>query len=204
MLDDEIWYRDAAVLVKRPLEFFPTRDHSDAERTNALVRFVLYAALAVALAGLTAPAQAAAAAGAIILVISLVFLASPRGPAQTLEEPKEEQFTAARSCTRPTPENPFMNVLVTEYGTARPPACDYEDVKDDVHRFHERGLHREITDVYKNRASDRQFITMPVTETAPDTTAFRNYLYGAVQRCPDRRARGVSRVPRAIENLVPC
>jgi hypothetical protein len=44
---DEAWYREVRVLWRRPLEFFPTRDHTPAERLNSLVRFVTYASLGV-------------------------------------------------------------------------------------------------------------------------------------------------------------
>ena len=202
MTPDEIWFRDLTVLWRRPLEFFPSRDQTDAERTNAITRFVMYAAAAVSFAGYADPMRAAAAALAVIMLVAVTYNASPRQQ----QARGKETFAGAqpRVCTRPTPENPFMNVLATEYGTLRPPACDYDDVKDDVAAYFERGLHREITDVYKKKASDRQFITMPVTETVPDTGAFRNFLYGAVQRCPARLARGIGRVAPAVESMVDC
>ena len=46
---DPIWFKNVRVLFLRPSEIIPSRDQSDAERVNAIVRLVFYCSLAVAL-----------------------------------------------------------------------------------------------------------------------------------------------------------
>jgi hypothetical protein len=86
-------------------------------------------------------------------------------------------------CTRPTPENPFMNVLVSDIGDnpLRPAACDVEDhrVRNKMHQYFDAGLYRDVDDIFHSKASDRQFYTMPVTTVANDAGAFASWLYGS-------------------------
>lgn len=100
------------------------------------------------------------------------------------------------ACQRPTRDNPFANRLIGD-PVDRLPACKYEDVKDEVEAAFDYGLPREFTDIYRTGASDRQFMTMPVTDIVPDTIAFANFLYGrgltckeATERCEPGYVRG--------------
>ena len=77
-----------------------------------------------------------------------------------------------------------MNVLPTEFGKQKPVACEQTPcIARQIEDVYEPQVIREITDVYKNRASDRQFYTMPVTGNGtPDTLAFRNFLFSQVSK----------------------
>jgi len=180
--DDPLWPRDVSVLWRRPKEFFPTRDHTDAERINALVRFSLYAALAAALVSPT-PARVVAIGVVVAAVLTFVAsssTASPANPPSSRRATVGSDTTAGKhaiACRRPTKDNPFMNTPTTEFGQPNPRACRYADVQDDVVASFDDGLVREVTDVYHNRASDRQFVTVPVPDAVPDTLAFRNFLF---------------------------
>jgi hypothetical protein len=175
------------VLWRRPLEIFPSRDQTSSERVNALVRFALYAAIAVAAFGDVPSGRAIGVGLAVGLIITIIASsgsdddddADAAGCGHTGKKKKSRCGAGKRvasDCRRPTRDNPFMNAPPTDFGSSTT-ACRYADVKDEIGANFERGLVREVTDVYKNRASDRQFVTMPVTNGIPDTQAFRNFLF---------------------------
>jgi hypothetical protein len=174
---DEPWYRQPSILARRPLDFFPTRDASDAERLNAMVRFTAYATLAVAMYRGAADARAVISVGLLVALVLTLLYSSRDGFSGG--RPQGSSGSVEARCTEPTAANPFMNVLTTEYALDKPTACGPID-NDMSQAYFDKGLPREISDVYHNRASDRQFVTMPVSGAhgVPDTLAFRNYLYG--------------------------
>lgn len=182
---DEIWYRDVQVLLRRWKEFFPTPDQTSTERVNALVRLVIYATLAMFVYN-RQPRTLVFGAG-IVAVVSVAFggARSENYPAQ----PTTSVEQGSAQCTQPTKDNPFSNVLLGDLSNdKRPPACKYDDVRDEVSKQFNSGLFRNIEDVYDKENSQRQFYTMPVTTTIPDTAAFSNFLYGGMKSCKDNMA----------------
>jgi hypothetical protein len=83
--------------------------------------------------------------------------------------------------TRPTPANPFMNVLLSEitYNPTRPPADfasnpNNQAVLDDFFRVQWTS---DPTDVFGKSQSQREFYTMPSTSIPNDQESFQNWLY---------------------------
>lgn len=182
---DHPWYHFPSVLIQRPLEFFPARGMTPAERLNSIVRFVMYAAAAIAyyrsdwvVFGLGL---------CVVFVVSLVFSVPCTTPACKEKETLLKDPSDRVTCTKPTENNPFMNVLAHEYGSNKPPACPTTSgTMCESNKYFDQGLPREISDVYHNRASDRQFVTMPGSGNngTPDTLAFRNFLFSETAKGP--------------------
>jgi hypothetical protein len=182
MKDVHPWYRFPSVLIKKPLEFFPARGMTPAERLNSIIRFVVYAAAAIAY--YRADWMVFGLGMCVIFVLSIVFAVPCTTPEckQRQKDPSDRE-----TCTKPNEDNPFMNVLAHEYGINKPPACPTTTtIMCESNKHFDKGLPREISDVYHNRASDRQFVTMPVTGNngTPDTLAFRNYLFSETAKGP--------------------
>lgn len=176
------WYKEPQCLWKNWKEFFPARGMSAADTLNALVRFILYSCVIISV---YRNDYTPLAIGILVaLMVTMVYaprLHSSRGhpPAGTHAHRKETL------CTAPTPDNPFMNVLPHEYTQDKSRACPRSPAQDaQVSKAFEKGLIREVSDVYKKRASDRQFITMPVTTAIPDTKAFSNFLFSETTNGP--------------------
>ena len=195
-----IWYRDPAQLFTRDtfLVFFPVEGMLLADKLNAVLRLSVYFALVMA-----------------ALRQNLQFLLVPvvvgLGTAGIYEALEREAYTAgaaaaatgggrtAAACTAPQAQNPFMNVLVTDYvqDPTRPAACDMQDrgVQKEVNRHFEAGLYRNIEDIYGKNASDRQFYTTPSTTIPNDQEAFVKFLGGGqnLERralaCPEQNGR---------------
>ena len=183
---DKPWYQDPVALFARPLEFFPTRDMTPAERLNSLARFVVYASAAIAAyRSETTPLLVGLV---VVVVLSLAYAVSPKGNGAIVTRIDVVDRTSERAeCTPPTPNNPFMNVLADEFGPDKPGACPVDDRSmKQSQRYFDQGLPREISDVYHNRASDHVFGTMPGSGTngVPDTLAFRNYLFSETVNGP--------------------
>ena len=171
---DDPWYRDLSALPRRPWEFFPSRTCAPAECLNAMVRFTAYASIAIAL---VRQDWSVLGVGALVaLVLSVVYYAPTRRGSVMR---RAEGEAAAGNCGLPTPDNPFTNVLTNEYMLDKQRACGGPASAALTARYFDAGLPREIADVYHNRASDRQFVTMPVSghHGIPDTRAFRNFLF---------------------------
>ena len=71
LYSDPIWFKNLRVLIDRPSEIIPSRDQSDAERVNALVRLVIYCSLAVSL--IRANPMYAVLGLAIVVIITLSY-----------------------------------------------------------------------------------------------------------------------------------
>ena len=185
MQSDPIWYEDIRILPARYAEFFPAKDQSDEERLNAIVRLIAYASIAAFLPRMRVKYLALGLASISLTTLAYRFSKNRR---EGMNEPygnvppKTVRRGTAR-CSRPTDKNPFSNMtvgaLINDPGRA--PACSYDapGVADEMRRGFNSGLFKNLEDVYEVENSQRQFYTMPVTTSAPDTIAFAEFLYGS-------------------------
>jgi hypothetical protein len=96
--------------------------------------------------------------------------------------------------TYPTPRNPFMNVLPTdyprnvyskvhekseEYNPDRPAAAPADDpvVNAQLDDYFRTNFYNDPTDVFGKNQSQRQFIVMPSTTIPNDRESYQNWLY---------------------------
>ena len=83
--------------------------------------------------------------------------------------------------TEPTPNNPFMNILVPDYGynPNKPDAVSILDatVKQGLDDYFRTQWHSDPTDVFGKSQSQRQFIKMPSTSIPNDRKSFQEWLY---------------------------
>lgn len=115
----------------------------------------------------------------------------------TLRDESGEQVTFPSpdaETTYPTPRNPFMNVLPTdyprnvyskvheksqEYNPDRPAAAPTDDpmVNAQLDDYFRTNFFNDPTDVFGKNQSQRQFITMPSTTIPNDRESYQNWLY---------------------------
>jgi hypothetical protein len=184
LAQDPIWYQNIRVLLLRPKEIIPTRDQSDAERVNAIVRLVLYCSAVVAL--IRGNAMYLVLGLAIITIVSLSFALGGK------KKIKNESYAnlrpdsvkrARKMSSPPTKDNPYSNATVGALldDPGRAPASGYDSpgVANQQRKFFNQGLFRNLDDVYEKSNSQRQFLTMPSTTAAPDTIAFAHFCAGS-------------------------
>jgi hypothetical protein len=86
-------------------------------------------------------------------------------------------------CQKPTVDNPFMNVLVTDYNENphRPIASDNQDemVKEEIKNNFDNNLYKDVSDVFDKYNSQRQYYTTPNTLIPNDRESLTNWLYNS-------------------------
>lgn len=109
-MTEQIWFRDPAILFapEKWSQFVPTKNMTTVEALNAVVRFSVYFSVILFLA--TQVSGYLVAIPAVMAATVVLFTLFPKGRVL-------ETFKAAVSgklYTMPTPENPFMNPLLTD------------------------------------------------------------------------------------------
>ena len=177
-ITDRIWFDNPAVLIEKWDNFVPRKGMTTAETLNALMRFALYFFLIMII---LKASPRAVFAPLLVGLATVIIYKNIRG---------KDEFLTSKSCenfTQPTPDNPFMNTLVTEYGvpggTGRTSADNPEKpgVKKDIEYLFNQNLYKDADDLYNKRNSQNRFFTMPDTSefgmAAGDTVKFANWLY---------------------------
>lgn len=195
---EELWYSKPAVLFRL---HFLTDDICEANNINSVIRgLILFLSLGLILSVIVGPA------GLLIALISLLILyhkwllakvypdkgISVKEPfvvgTHTNTEPivEESEFVtrpgvAVPLLTKPTAQNPFMNVMLDEltYNPTRPPADDIgssknQNILDDYFRVQ---WFSDPTDVFGKTQGQRQFYTMPSSSIPNDQSSYANWLY---------------------------
>jgi hypothetical protein len=84
-------------------------------------------------------------------------------------------------CVKPSKDNPFMNLSLKDMNEfpTRPKACNLSrsDVSAEAQKYFDEGLPRQLDDVFRKNASDRQFFTMPSTTLPNDIDNFKSFVY---------------------------
>ena len=218
---DPFWTVNYEILYKsdRLSEFMPTSEMSLNEKLNAITRFGIYSGLLLALLkNKFWPLYVSVFVMLLTVFINqnsdnlnlegfgfldLIGRQLPGFEGTDLDQirkkrlddlGKEQQIVENENgefCTPPSDQNPFMNLLVNEYGTNRPPACDTdydEEIQKDIDQKFNINLYKDVSEVFGNINSQRQFYTNPVTTSIPDPNGdFKNWLYGNMASCKDDR-----------------
>ena len=192
---EQIWFKDPNGFVEPDNlgRFFPIKKMILAEQLNAVLRFTIYFALVLIILG----------RGSHVLFIPIavalgtyLMYTSAQGDARTMREGLIDDKVKMKikiedtTCTLPSKDNPFMNVLQSDYLSApnKGSACDIQD--PEVVRVAEKmfvkagtGLVRDSDDVFNRKASSRQFVTNPSTTIPNDQAGFASWLYGTPPSC---------------------
>jgi hypothetical protein len=178
----DIWYNDFNSFfdINNLLIYFPTSDMVYIEKLNTILRLSMY--ISILLFAVLNDRRAFFLV--IIVAIITYILYSVENNQEEYREIdydrviNKEQYTE-ETCTKPTMENPFMNVMMNEYqeNPKRGKACDVDQVKEYVDDYFENTLYRSVDDIYNKDSSTRQYYTMPNTNIPNDQEGFANWLY---------------------------
>jgi hypothetical protein len=176
------WLQDPADLFSKWKQFVPTNEMTVPEALNAVVRFTIYSSIIVAL--FTHKTH-------YLLLVPVVMAASivlvrlfPK--TETLREAfngSGSKILNRKPVASPTPDNPFMNVVFTDYvdDPDRPPApaditTKEMDAKIAESFAHTNDLFLDTTDTYGLMQSARQWVTQAATTIPNDLEGFQNFL----------------------------
>jgi hypothetical protein len=202
-INDLFWADDPKILfdVSRLVEFFPTSDMNTNEKLNALTRFFIYLSILLFIIYRSYNLFFISIVPAIILYI--IHYSDAKKEIKDKEEFEsvvKQQFNinpdtpikvteSGDVCQLPTPKNPFMNVLITDYtdNPNRPPACAYNDPqsKEMTDKYFNYNLYKDVEDVWDRRNSQREYVTMPSTTIPNDRDTFMKWCWKTTYVCKD-------------------
>jgi hypothetical protein len=90
-------------------------------------------------------------------------------------------------CQMPTKNNPFMNILVTDYGNNpnRLPACDQQEVQNNINNMFSQNLYRNVNDLWDRNNGQLTYNTQNSTTIPNDREAYQKWLYQIPYVCKD-------------------
>lgn len=165
----EFWYNDYKVLFETPDIIIPTSNMSTNEKLNAITRFCIYYSLLILLFRLDK--------NYLLFPITLVIFGLI---SYTVEPVKIEE----KKCTESTIDNPYKNVIFSDYfNPERKAACENDEIK--VQSNMNYNLYENEKDWKSRRMLDLAFSTLPVTTIPNDQTSFAKQLYNVKETCKE-------------------
>lgn len=190
-VSDPFWSQEISILwnKKRWIEFFPTKDMNEIEKLNAIARLFIYTSiLLLVYKGEIWPLYIAIFGLGITLFLYKT-LGSTSSSDKHISKAELSIINDKNNdkCTRPTKDNPFMNVTVNEYmdDPTRPEACEYEKVKPNVETHFDHNLYKDINDLFDKNNSQRMYYTAPITTVPNDQGGYAKWLYNIPATCKE-------------------
>lgn len=88
---------------------------------------------------------------------------------------------------KPTIENPFANIVFSDYldagNLAEPCNIDDEDIQNNMQNLYNSSIYRNLEDVWERENSQRMFYTVPIQTVPNSQTDFANWLYKTGPTC---------------------
>jgi len=179
-LRELFWLDDPAHFFVRWNKFVPTNDMTVPEALNAVLRFTIYSSLLVAIVARRTD---------YLLLIPLVMVASiflvrlfPK--TQMIQETFENiKGRGVGSTATPTSDNPFMNVLFTDYvdnpgRVSAPPDVTSAALDSSIREAFSKtsDLFMDTSDTYGLMESSRRWVTQASTTIPNDLEGFQSFL----------------------------
>ena len=199
---DKFWYYDYTILYDkyRLFDFIPVKGNSLEMNMNSIARFFIYLSFILVILNKGNINYFGYALFGLFSTYMIYF---------TIEQ--KEGMTSIDSVTRPTKNNPFMNVLLNEYvkNPTRPQAAsiDNEQIRADIDKHFNHNLYKDVDDVWSKANSQRQYYTMPNTQIPNDRDSFAKWCFqdpnvckdGAAQMCGKYEMLNVNSLPGEIK-----
>jgi hypothetical protein len=190
---DPFWYDDITILYKknRMVEFVPTQEMALNEKLNALARLAIYVGVLTSIVYQNANLVLITVLG---MGLSYFLYRNSSNVAEAFNgtDDYDDQISVdgnGMQYQKPTKNNPFMNVLLTDYvdNPQRPPAGNIEDpgVISEVKDKFNYGLYRNVEDIWDNANSQRQYYSNPSTTIPNDRHSFMNWCWNIPYSCKD-------------------
>jgi hypothetical protein len=190
---EQIWFKDIKHLFTEDnfAIFIPTKDMTFAEQMNAILRLTIYFSVIVFLLRKNSAIFMVPVFFALFsYLIYNVDMSQKTVEKMFLNENDLHRDTFTKEiCQKPSEENPFMNVLMSDYALnpEKKKACDVSKtyVKKQAQKYFDKKLYRSVSDVFNKEASDRQWVTNPITTIPNDQESFAKWCYGKNETCKE-------------------
>lgn len=189
---EHIWFEDIQGFMTPTnfLIFFPSSAMTLAEQLNALFRFTIYlSVIAFLIKNDTTIFFAPILMALLSYMIYTTHIQHKNNDKKVIENMGlQRDKYSKRVCQPPSIDNPFMNVLTSDYkdNPTRPKACRFSGkTKQRATKFFNHNLYRNTDDIFQKNASDRQFYTTPITTIPNDMDGFAKWLYQSPKTCKE-------------------
>jgi hypothetical protein len=102
-------------------------------------------------------------------------------------EKRDLDIVNNKVCTRVTVENPFMNPSIADltFNPEKPGACDitHATVHKNIDDKFNATVFQDVNDIFNNKASQRQFYTLPSTTIPNNREGLLDWLYNRGSSC---------------------
>ena len=184
MKNDEFWFNDFSIIFnnERLIEFFPSSFMNNNEKLNSLLRFSIIITFVLFLKNKNYNLFIIPVVTALITLYIYKF--------NTIEKKQDDKLNLTEDyenskCSKPTEDNPFGNTLLTDVSNykKKEEACLIEENIDEINNHFNKGLFKDVNDLYGKNNSQRQFFSMPNTNEYGvkngDSVKFANWLYNS-------------------------
>ena len=177
-LRELFWLDDPAHFFVRWHKFIPTNDMTVPEALNAVLRFTVYSSILVAIVARRTD---------YLLLIPLVMVASiflvRLFPKTQMIQETFENIKSRKAVATPTSDNPFMNVLFTDYvdnpeRVSAPPDVTSAALDSSIREAFSKtsDLFMDTSDTYGLMESSRRWVTQASTTIPNDLEGFQSFL----------------------------
>lgn len=189
-----LWFKDPEdffLNTNNAIKFIPDARMSLNEQLNAAFRFALYFSIIVAIVR----QDVRVLFFAVFVAIFTFLVGYYDDQKKQVKEGLLQQLNLSEDrrkqrCSLPTRDNPYMNVLMSDYTEFpnKPKACNInnKDIKRTVKQFSSEQVYQDVEDVFDRNMSDRQFFTNPVTTIPNNQAEFAHWLYNTGTTCKER------------------
>jgi hypothetical protein len=192
-MGEKIWFRDLRNFFNENNfdRFFPSASMTYEEKLNSIMRLSIY------FTGILLVLKKDANVFFIPVLVGIFTYFLYQGEAR--KKRNEEYFLSQMNlykdpktrdlCYKPTPNNPFMNILMSDYTQQpkRAKACNISKnpIKRQAQQYFNRNLYRDVSDIYQKNASDRNFYTTPITTIPNAQDDFLKFAYQIGKTCKE-------------------
>ena len=195
-----IWYRDLPNFAEwdRVWEFIPLPAMSFPQKLNAVMRFSIYATVVMLIIRNDLKPLYIAVFAAGFTIAMNIFYDSEKTEFYTRHKTQDLKYDprTKKSCALPTKNNPFANILVSDYALnpTRKPGCDITKptMKRMTEKMYKHNLYKDVDDIWSRKTSSRIFYQTPIQSIPNDQGDFAKWLYGQGGRRTCKEGNGVS------------
>lgn len=100
---------------------------------------------------------------------------------------EKDQLYKKTTCRKPTVDNPFSNIVFSDYldaqNIAEPCNVDDVDIQNQMQNLYNSSIYRNLEDVWERENSQRMFYSVPIQTVPNSQTDFANWLYKTGPTC---------------------
>jgi hypothetical protein len=179
-------------------EFVPLPAMTFTQKLNAVMRFSIYATVAMLVLRNDLRVLYIVLASAGFTIAMNMYYESEKLESYTRHKSQDlivDPYTK-KACALPTKNNPFANILVSDYvlNPTRKPGCDI--TKPKMRRLTEKmfrnNLYKDVDDIWGRKTTSRNFYQTPIQSIPNDQGDFAKWLYGQGGRRSCKEGNGVS------------